>query len=146
MKHLLALAAAAFIVCAPSISAQDQEDSIRKKIRSAVTDSGDTPEGEVSPGIGNLLTILTACGRGDESDQMREDYFAGTLRYVDLKDKTADAIVGLTTEMRERRADVLRQETALDDRIFHMADQARAMAGETLELVREAAGLQMRPK
>ena len=77
---------------------------------------------------------------------MREDYFAGTLRYVDLKDKTADAIVGLTTEMRERRADVLRQETALDDRIFHMADQARAMAGETLELVREAVGLQMRPK
>ena len=126
----------------------EEEDSIRKKIRSAVTDSGGfSPKGGAasgrfaSPGIENLLTMLTACGHGDEADQMRADYFAGTLRYVDLKGRTADALVGLTSRMRERRADILRRETDLDGRVMAMAEQARRMAGETLALAREKLGV-----
>ena len=71
---------------------------------------------------------------------MREDYFAGTLRYVDLKGMTADALVALTTEMRERRADILRRETDLEGRIMAMGERARTMAGETLALARERMG------
>ena len=119
----------------------EEEASVRKKIRSAVTDSGDTPSGEVSPGIENLLTILAACGHEDDARQMREDYFAGTLRYVDLKGGTADALVALTSEMRERRADILRRETDLDGRIMAMGARARAMAGDTLARAREKMGL-----
>jgi len=130
----------------------EEEDSIRKKIRSAVTDSGMPAEGgaageddggdrRASPGIENLLTMLTACGHADDAEQMRADYFAGTLRYVDLKGRTADALVALTTEMRERRADILRRETDLDGRIMQMAGKARAMAGETLALARERLGV-----
>ena len=128
----------------------EDEDSIRRKIRSAVTDSGRPPGGSgaddtgdrpASPGIENLLTMLTACGHGDEADQMRADYFAGTLRYVDLKGRTADALVGLTSEMRERRADILRRETDLDGRVMAMAARARGMAGETLALAREKLGV-----
>ena len=92
----------------------EEEDSIRKKIRSAVTDSGVAPPGgdeeagegdgrTASPGIENLLTLLAACGHEADAGRMREDYFAGTLRYVNLKGQTADALVALTTEMRERR-------------------------------------------
>ena len=133
----------------------EEEDSIRKKIRSAVTDSGmpaggagagdsgagDTDDRRASPGIENLLTMLTACGHGDEADRMRADYFAGTLRYVDLKGRTAEALVGLTSRMRERRADILRRETDLDGRIMAMAERARRMAGETLALAREKLGV-----
>jgi tryptophanyl-tRNA synthetase len=132
----------------------EEEDSIRRKIRSAVTDSGmpaggagaggpgagDADGRRASPGIENLLTMLTACGHGDEADRMREDYFAGTLRYVDLKGRTADALVGLASEMRERRADILRRETDLDGRVMAMAERARRMAGETLALAREKLG------
>ena len=119
----------------------EEEASVRKKIRSAVTDSGVTPSGELSPGIENLLTLLAACGHEDDARQMREDYFAGTLRYVDLKGRTADALVALTNEMRDRRADVLRRETDLDERIMEMAERARSMAGETLALAREKMGI-----
>ena len=119
----------------------EEEDSIRRKIRSAVTDSGDTPPGEVSPGIENLLTLLAACGHDDDAAQMREDYFAGTLRYVDLKGRTADALVALTGEMRGRRAEILRRETDLDGRIMAMGERARAMAGKTLDRAREMVGL-----
>ena len=140
----------------------EEEDSIRRKIRSAVTDSGmpasgtgaaggpaggagtgagDTDDRRASPGIENLLTMLTACGHGDDADQMRADYFAGTLRYVDLKGRTADALVGLTSKMRERRADILRRETDLDGRVMAMAERARRMAGKTLALAREKLGV-----
>ena len=122
----------------------EEEESVRQKIRSAVTDSGDTPAGEVSPGIENLLTLLTACGRGEAADTMRDDYLNGTLRYVDLKGETADALVELTAGMRARREEILRQETALDDRIFEMAAKARSMASETLALVRDKAGFTIR--
>ena len=130
----------------------EEEDSIRGKIRSAVTDSGmpakagatgdnDGGERRASPGIENLLTMLTACGHADDAEQMRTDYFAGTLRYVDLKGRTADALVALTGQMRERRADILRRETDVDGRIMEMAGKARAMAGETLALAREKLGV-----
>ena len=126
----------------------EEEDSIRRKIRSAVTDSGtapaagagDTGDRGASPGIENLLTLLAACGHPAEADRMREDYFAGTLRYVDLKGLTADALVALTSEMRERRADILRRETDLEGRIMEMGERARAVAGETLALAREKMG------
>lgn len=126
------------------------EGSIRKKIRSAVTDSGVAPQApgngtedgdrQASPGIENLLTLLAACGHEADARRMREDYFAGTLRYVDLKGMTADALVALTTEMRERRADILRRETDLEGRIMAMGERARTMAGETLALARERMG------
>lgn len=119
----------------------EEEASVRKKIRSAVTDSGATPSGEVSPGIENLLTLLTASGHENDADQMRSDYFAGTLRYVDLKGRTADALVSLTSEMRDRRADVLRREADLDARIMEMAERARSMAGDTLARARDKMGL-----
>ena len=129
----------------------EEEDSIRKKIRSAVTDSGvpgaagdgdedDADSRRASPGIENLLTLLAACGHEADAGRMREDYFAGTLRYVDLKAMTADALVALTTEMRERRADILRRETDLEGRIMAMGERARTMAGETLALARERMG------
>ena len=126
----------------------EEEASVRKKIRSAVTDSGgfgpkgaDPGERLVSPGIENLLTLLAACGEEEDARRMRDDYLAGTLRYVDLKACTADALVALTTEMRDRRADILRRESDLDGRIMEMAERARAMAGETLGLARERMGV-----
>ncbi len=125
----------------------EEEESIRRKIRSAVTDSGVAPraagDGEdrrASPGIENLLTLLAACGHEDDADRMRDDYFAGALRYVDLKGRTADALVALTTEMRRRRADILDRETDLEGRIMEMGERARTLAGETLALARERMG------
>ena len=57
------------------------------KVRAAVTDSGGVPDGGMSPGVDNLLTILEACGAEDSAAAMREDYQAGALRYSHLKDR-----------------------------------------------------------
>ena len=121
----------------------EAEDSIRRKILSAVTDSarprGRTEDRQASP-ASKPAHPAGACGHRDEAAQMRRDYFAGTLRYVDLKGLTADALVALTSEMRDRRADILHRETDLEGRIMEMGERARAVAGETLALAREKMG------
>lgn len=121
----------------------EEEDSIRAKIRAAVTDSGARPAdgASVSPGVDNLLAMLAAAGRQEAADEMRADGLKGTLRYSNLKTATADALAALAGEMRARRDDVLRRHPDLDGLVAHMADRARIMAGETLALVREKAGL-----
>lgn len=120
----------------------EEEDSIRAKIRSAVTDSGGpaTVEEPPSPGVENLLVMLEAAGGEEDARALREDYAAGSMRYSDLKARTADALVALASEMRDRRADVLRGHD-VGELMAEMACRARAMAAETLALVREKAGL-----
>lgn len=124
----------------------EEEASVRRKIRSAVTDSGRPDDGGTSPGVENLLTLLTACDGRADAEQMRRDYFADRLRYMDLKTRTADAVVALTAQMRDRRAEVVQREKDLDGLIAAMAGRARAMAGETLALVREATGAYPPPR
>ncbi len=131
----------------------EEEDSIRRKIRSAVTDSGTRPgadaggpdgeraESKASPGIENLLTILGACGRPADARLMRDQYFAGTLRYVDLKGETADSLVALTGRMRDRRGEILSRGRDMDELILIMGAKARALAGATLERARDKMGM-----
>ncbi|MEZ4951871.1 MAG: tryptophan--tRNA ligase, partial [Saprospiraceae bacterium] len=47
---------------------------IRKQVRSAVTDTGDTPEGEMSAGVANLFEMLKASGKKDEHTSLMNDY------------------------------------------------------------------------
>ena len=121
----------------------EDEDSIRAKIRSAVTDSGAPPVAgqPPSPGVQNLFVMLEAAGREDEAKALREDYVAGSLRYSDLKACTAGALAALAAEMRDRRAEVLRRGADVDELIAEMAGRARVAAAETLALVREKTGL-----
>ena len=106
----------------------EDSDSVRAKVRAAVTDSGDVPEGEMSPGVSNLLTILEACGAEDSAAAMREEYRARTLRYSDLKDEVADRLVELTASMRQRRRQIQEEVQDIDDLVtsLALADQRRS--------------------
>ena len=119
----------------------EDEGSVRRKIRSAVTDSGAAEGGGISPGVDNLLTLLAASGHPEEADRMREEYRIGKLRYVDLKGRTADALAALTAEMRDRRADVERRVGDVDEVVAEMGARARSIAGATLARVRDRMGI-----
>jgi len=121
----------------------EDEKSIRKKIKSAVTDSGfPLPDGEMSPGVRNLLRILIACGADEAASSFEADYHAGGIRYGDLKGVVADALVKLTNGLRERRAEIASDRKAVWDIVHESSKNARAVAAETLRDVREMAGLQ----
>ncbi len=120
----------------------EDEDSIRKKVKTAVTDSGALPEGvTISPGVSNMLELLKACGKYETAATLRKDYDAGTLRYVNLKTEVADALFELTSGMRSRRAELEKNPDYVQKVIKDGSAKAREIARDTLKEVRALTGL-----
>lgn len=122
----------------------DAPDVIRKKIRSAVTDSGsEVRAAEDKPGISNLLTILSVCS--GRSIAQLEDDFAGS-QYGPFKDAVADAVVALLAPIQERYRAIQGDRDYLD-RVFHEgATAAQARASKMLAKVYRKVGFVPRAK
>ncbi len=118
-----------------------EEAQIRKQIRSAVTDAGDTPAGQLSPGVDNLLSLLAAAGEPAQSAAMREDALAAKLQYVQLKDATADALVAVSSQLRDAKRDVLADKNAIKTQLKDSSAAIRQRAQQTLREVKDLAGL-----
>lgn len=123
----------------------EDEQSIRGKVKSAVTDSGDLPPGaEMSPGVVNLFEILNACGKTEEAAALLKDYHAGKRQYRELKEVVANALVELTSGLRARRDEIIKDAERVNVKVKEMSEKARGMAGETLKEVRSLVGLPVR--
>jgi tryptophanyl-tRNA synthetase len=120
----------------------EDEKSVRAKIKSAVTDSGDVPAGaEMSTGVVNLFEILKACGKTADAERLLQEYNAGKRQYRELKEVVADALVELTGNLRARRAEISKDVTGVNRQVREMSQKARAIASETLKEVRAIMGL-----
>ena len=122
------------------ITLLDSETEIRKKIGRAVTDTGPS-EGEMSPGVKNLFTLLQALGSAESARHFEEQYAAGTLRYSELKPAVADAVVGALNPIRERREELAAHPERVWAALDSGAQRARAVAVETMAEVRTKMGL-----
>jgi tryptophanyl-tRNA synthetase len=118
-----------------------EEDRIRKQVKSAVTDTGDTPAGEMSAGVKNLFEIIRACGNMDAHSSLMADYDAGALRYSDLKEHVANSLVGMINPFRERLAELNADKRALKQQIQESSAVIRQRAQQTVREVREMTGL-----
>ncbi|HMO40848.1 MAG TPA: tryptophan--tRNA ligase [Saprospiraceae bacterium] len=118
-----------------------EPDRIRKQIRSAVTDAGDTPAGEMSAGVKNLFDLLKAAGAAAAHASLLQDYEAGSLKYVDLKEAVAEALVMLSEPFRERKAQIHADKKAVKEQIKAASAEIRRHAQETVREVKELAGL-----
>lgn len=118
-----------------------EEDRIRKQVKSAVTDTGDTPEGEMSPGVFNLFQILRASQKMEAHDSLMADYHAGALRYSNLKEAVADALADLINPFRTRLAELTANRSAVEERIQDSSAAIRKRAQQTLREVRELTGM-----
>lgn len=123
------------------ISVFEEEARIRKQIRSAVTDTGDTPEGEMSAGIANLFSILRASGQQKAHDSIMEDYTNGNLQYSTLKDATANGLVEMSNRFRERKAELMSNKKEVKNQIKASSAEIRKRAQETIREVKELTGL-----
>lgn len=120
----------------------ETEEVIRKKIRSAVTDmGGPAASGEMSPGVRNLLELLRASGKAATATEFDSQYRAGTIRYVDLKNAVADAVIETVRPIHKRRAELLADEAGAWSIIERGSRKAREIAATTLRDVRKAVGL-----
>lgn len=117
------------------------EKRIRKQIRSAVTDTGEEADGGMSPGVENLFTLLKASGKMKAHEALMATYLAGNLKYVDLKDTVAEALVEIAGNFRERKAALLENKKETKNRIKASSEEIRKRAQETVREVKELAGL-----
>jgi len=123
------------------INVFEEEGRLRKQIRSAVTDTGDTKEGEMSEGVQNLFELLKAAEHHDTHGQLMADYESGNLKYVELKDAVADALVGLSTTFRERKEELQANKKEVKNQVKASSANIRKQAQETIRQVKELAGL-----
>jgi len=118
-----------------------EEARIRKQIRSAVTDTGQASDEEMSPGVENLFELLKASGKKEAHASLMEDYKEGSLKYVDLKEATADALVEISAGFREKKAELNAQKKEVKTQIKVASAEIRKQAQQTVRDVKELAGL-----
>ncbi len=117
----------------------DEPDTVRKKVRSAVTDSGtEVRRGEGKEGIGNLIEVLSVV-REVEPEQIEREFDGSG--YGDFKQAVADAVVEYLAPVRERYEELRPDERHLEYVLAQGAEKARAIASETLADVRDAMGV-----
>jgi tryptophanyl-tRNA synthetase len=123
------------------ISLSDDEKEMRKKIARAVTDTGPQPDGEMSPGVKNLFTLLHAFAPAETYAHFQAEYEGGTLKYSELKPALAEAVVAELNPVRERRAELCAHPERVWEALDHGAKRARSIAVQTMAEVREKMGL-----
>ena len=117
----------------------DEPETIVKKIRSAVTDSGsEVVRAPGKEGISNLIDILAAV-RGTRPEEIEREF--DSSGYGAFKQAVADAVVEYLAPVRERYRELRGDEDALERTLAEGAEQARAIASETLRDVRRAMGV-----
>lgn len=125
------------------ISMMDSPAIIRKKIKSAVTDSSGVIEYDVKekPGISNLLTIYSAFSN-KSIEELVETYKESG--YGTFKADLAEAIIDVIEPIQQRQAELLQSEE-LNEILDIGAEKARKVANKTLQKMKNAVGLGRKP-
>jgi tryptophanyl-tRNA synthetase len=122
-----------------TVYALDEPDTIVRKFKRAVTDSGtDIVRAPDKPGILNLIELLAVIRDVSPEDVERE--FADS-RYGDFKTAVGEAVVEYLAPTRERYEALRADEGALEATLEAGADRAREIAVQTLADVRERMGV-----
>jgi tryptophanyl-tRNA synthetase len=117
----------------------DDPDTIRRKFKRAVADSGrEIVRREDKPGISNLIEIL-AVARNTTPEAIEAE-FAGS-GYGDFKTAVADAVVEWLAPVRERYEALRADESELERILEGGAAKAREISSGTLADVRAAMGV-----
>ena len=118
---------------------KDDLSVVRKKIMSAVTDSGSEVKYDVEnkPGISNLLTIYASLK--EISIEEAEKEFAGS-RYGDFKKAVADVVCNELEGFQKKYREIL-ESKAYEKVLADGAQRASEVANQTLNRVKKAVGL-----
>ena len=117
----------------------DDEKVTRKKITTAVTDSGRdiAYDRQAKPGVSNLLSLIAAF-TGRTPVQVAEDLSGGG--YGDLKAAAVDAVMAFVLPFQARVAELMSDPGELSRLMADGARRARAAAGPTLAAVYDRVG------
>jgi len=123
------------------ISLMDDADIIRKKIKSAVTDSEPTVRyDEARPGVANLFSILSLIEKRPVFT-VADEYINKGMK--DLKDDVAEALILHLTPLQAEIAGYLKHRDELEKIVAEGSARAGAIAGANIEKVKQIMGLKL---
>lgn len=121
------------------ISLNDDPDTIMRKFKRAVTDSGSEVKYSADkPGVSNLLSIYAAFT--DKSIEDAEQEFTG-CGYGDFKNRVGEAVVAVLEPIRQEKNKILSDKAYIDDVLAAGAERAERIAYKTLNKVYKKVGL-----
>jgi tryptophanyl-tRNA synthetase len=116
----------------------DSPDVIRKKVKSAVTDSGtDVRRADDKPGVTTLIDIMTVA-TGEDPETIEARYDGGG--YGKFKADVAEAVIALLEPIQARYHEYRSDDAELAHLLAAGADKARDAAAPTLEQMYERMG------
>lgn len=119
----------------------DDAQTIRKKIMRAVTDSGPTPNAEMSAPVKNLFSIMNIVSKSETVQFFEDSYVNCTIRYGDLKKQLADDVVNYIAPITGKINELSRNTEYLSKIAEAGAEKARESASKTIKEVREIIGI-----
>ncbi len=131
----------------------DDDETIRAKIKKAKTGSGSGGANVGDGGgseqivtampesVANLFQLLRLVSIPEVVQKFEKDYEAGTIRYGDMKKELGEAMVAFIAPIREKAEAIRHDERYLRRVMEQGAAKARTSAQATLQVAREAIGL-----
>ena len=121
------------------VNIMDEDTTISKKIKSAVTDTEGSIklDWENKPGVSNLLSIHSSLS--GESIVSLEERFNGA-GYGVLKAEVAEVVISSIGPIRDRANELMRDQAELDRLLARGAEKAKVVANQTLAAVYERVG------
>lgn len=125
-----------------TIYLSDEDELIRKKIMKAKTDSGPAePHAAMPDYIGNMFQLMRLVADASTYEHFLATYNSCSIRYGDFKKQLAEDMVRFIQPIRERAAELQKDEDSLRRILKAGAEKARTSAAETLRLARKGIGI-----
>jgi tryptophanyl-tRNA synthetase len=120
----------------------DDDELIRKKVMKAKTDAGPTEPNSVKPDyIENIFLLMKLVSDEQTLKKFEEDYRSCSIRYGNMKKQLAEDMVKFISPIREKADSIRNNPSYLKNVMEKGAEKARKSAKATMELVRQAIGL-----
>ena len=119
----------------------EDDETIRKKIKSAVTDSEGTIKYDAKrPGVYNLITIMAAVT--DKQPKAIEAEYEGK-GYAEFKSDLAEAVVEFIAPIRERHTELMEDQEMLKSILNDGAERAQEIASKKMNEVKDRVGIDL---
>jgi tryptophanyl-tRNA synthetase len=120
----------------------DSDQLIRDKVKKALTDGGPKEPNSPKPDyIENLFQLMQLVSEREVVEKFEQDYNGCNIRYGDMKKQLGEDMVNFIAPIREKAEAIRTDEKYLREIMEKGAEKARKSARATIELVREAIGL-----
>ena len=120
----------------------DDDETIRKKVMKAKTDSGPKEKNTVMPDyIANIFGLMKLVSSTDKFEKYTNDFNNAAIKYGDLKKELGEDMVKFIAPIRQKANELLNDEKKLTHALEHGAEKANKSAHATMNMVRELMGL-----